>query len=1142
MELIEKWLERQGLRQYGSAFVQADIDPSVLPYLTEVDLERLGVSLGHRKKLLLAIAALTESAANGAASPMGAAAAPEAERRHLTVLFCDLVGSTALSSRLDPEDLRAVIAAYHRKATEVIQASGGFVAQYLGDGVLAYFGYPQAHEDDAERAARAALDLVDAITCLPLTPPRFRSERENTPSLFAGEFGEGRLQTRVGIATGLVVVGDMSDEGSAQEQAVVGETPNLAARLQSLAEPNTVVVATSTRRLLGGLFEYRDLGTTTLKGFADPVPAFQVLRTSAEESRFEARQERGAVALVGREEELDMLLRRWRQACAGASRVVLLTGEPGIGKSRIIRELQDQVAHEPHLRLRYFCSPQRQDSALYPFVSQLEQASGFGREDSAGEKLAKLQAVLAHSNATEEEVELVAALLSVRVGEHGPNMDMQRNKEKTLQVLLVQLERLAAMRPVLVIFEDAHWIDPTSLELLSLIVAQTSTPMLLLISARPEFVPPWPSHAHVTTITLTRLGRREAEGLVDRIAGGKPLPRDVLEQILAHTDGVPLFVEELTKTVLEGGLLHAETDRYVLAGPLPPLAIPTTLHDSLMARLDRLAPFREVVQIGAALGRDFSYELLRAVAGLPDARLQDALRDLVHSELVFCRGTPPNSIYTFKHALVQDAAYATMLRSRRQQLHARIATTLESQFPEIAATQLEVLAQHCTEAGLTEKAVEYWAKAGQHAVMRSAMTEAETLLRKGLVLLDSLPDTDWRRDRELDLQIALAQALTATQGYGAPAVYDAYRRARDLCEQHDRPDKLLSILLGQWNYHAHNNETRSMRQLAADIRRLSEIQEDNITRYIGCWASWWPCLVLGDFVGAQIHFERGFALYDAAKEPLYSVLSPTIDAFVSLLTDSAFALVCCGKVDQGLSRRDAAITEARRRSRAFPLAHALWWGCQLSWCARAKPETLLAYADELLAVSADGRLYYHAPGLAVRGWCLAALGRADEGIPLLASGLANYGAGANTVFTPMLLTMMADAKRMAGQIDAGLAQVVEALNLADATDEKWSQAEILRLRGELLNVSGDSVAAEASFRDAIALAEQQGAKLFELRACTSLARLWGDQGKPAEARELLAPVYAWFTEGFEAPDLMDARSLLNKLSDSSRSFDSRSVG
>ncbi len=1143
MQSIEKWLERLGLRQYGSAFLQADIDPSVLPDLSEADLERLGVSLGHRKKLLRAIAALSEEAANDAVSPpVGTTAAPDAERRQVTVMFCDLVGSTALSSRLDPEDLRAVIAAYHRQATEVVRASGGFVAQYMGDGVLAYFGYPQAHEDDAERAVHAALGLVDAIAHLPLTAALFQGERDDGRSPSHRELAESRLQARVGIATGLVVVGDVSDEGAAQEQAVIGETPNLAARLQALAEPNTVVVAASTRRLLGGFFEYRDLGTTALKGFAEPVPAFQVLRPSAVESRFEARQERGAVPLVGREEELELLLRRWRQARAGESRVVLLTGEPGIGKSRIVRELQDRVTRDPHLRLRYFCSPQHQDSALYPFVSQLQQASGFSREDSTEEKLAKLEAVLAHSNATEEEVELVAALLSLRVGEHFPDMDMQRNKEKTLQALLVQLERLAAMRPVLVVFEDAHWIDPTSLELVSLIVAQTSAPMLLLITARPEFVPPWPSHAHVTTITLTRLGRREAEGLVDRVAGGKPLPRDVLEQILAHTDGVPLFVEELTKTVLEGSLLRAEADCYVLTGPLPPLAIPTTLHDSLMARLDRLAPFREVVQIGAALGHDFSYELLRAVAGLPDARLRDALSQLVHSELVFCRGTPPNSVYTFKHALVQDAAYATMLRSRRQQLHARIATILESQFPETAATRLDLLAHHCTEAGLTEKAVAYWTKAGQHAVMRSGMREAETLLRKGLVLLGGLPDTDQRGDRELEVQIALGQALAATRGYGGLAVREAYGRARELCDQHDRPDKLLSVLLGQWHYHAHNNEARSMRQLAADLRRLGETQDDNVTRYIGCWASWWPCLVLGDFVGAEIYFKEGFALYDSAKEPSYSALSPTIDAFVTLLTDSAFALVCCGKIDQGLSRRDTAVTEARGRSRAFPLAHALWWACQLSWCARLRPEVLLAYADELQAVSADRGLSYNAQAQAVRGWCLVALGRPDEGIPLLASGLASFGTGANTLFTPMLLTMMADAKRMAGQIDAGLAHVAEALNLADATDEKWGQAEMLRLRGDLLNVSGDSVAAEASFRDAIALAQRQGAKLFELRACASLARLWRDQGKRAEARHLLAPVYAWFTEGFEAPDLVEARGLLEELSGSSHTLDLRSVG
>jgi class 3 adenylate cyclase/tetratricopeptide (TPR) repeat protein len=1130
---VREWLAATGLAQYLELFEKNRLGLDVLAELTERDLQDLGIPLGDRKRLLKAIQTLAETPLSIPSAAPQFARVHDAERRQLTVMFCDLVGSTALSSRLDPEDLREVIAAYHRQATEVVRTGGGFVAQYMGDGVLAYFGYPQAHEDDAERAVQAALNLVDAIARIPLDPTLFTCERDTASSPTLGEPDEGRLQARVGIATGLVVVGDVSADGAAQEQAVVGETPNLAARLQALAAPDTVVIAASTRRLLGGLFEYRDLGAMPLKGFSDPVQAFQVLRTSAAESRFEARHERGVVPMVGREEELELLLRRWQQIRAGESRVVLLSGEPGIGKSRIVRTLQDQVAETPNFTLRYFCSPQHQDSALYPFVFQLEQATGLRREDSEGERLVKLEALLAQSHATDEELALIATLLSLRSTYGLGEMSAQRRKEKTLQALLMQLERLAMKRPVLLVFEDVHWVDRTSLELLSLMVERASARVLLVITGRSEFVAPWPSHAHVTTLPLARLGRREAAGLVDRITGGKSLPKNVLEQILAHTDGVPLFVEELTKTVLEGNLLRAETDQYVLTGPLPPLAIPTTLHDSLMARLDRLAPVREVVQIGAALGREFSYELIHAVAGLPDTRLEDSLRDLVHAELVFCRGTPPDSFYTFKHALVQDAAYATMLRSRRQQLHARIATILESQFPEIAQTQPEIFARHCTEAGLNQKAVDYWAKAGQQAVMRSGMTEAETLLRKGLALLDRLPDSEWRRDRELQLQVALGQALIAIRGHGAPGVGEAYGRARELCDRHGDSNRLLSVLVGQWLHHTHNNDVSMMKQLGADIGRFGEMQDDNVARYIGCWSSWWACLVLGDFAGAHIYFQTGFALYNPDDQPLYSELSPTVDPFVTLLTDSAFALVCCGNVDEALGRADAALTEARRRSRAFPLAHALWWACVLNWCARTSPVALLTYADALLALSTDRGLFYTAQTTVIRGWCLTALARPDDGMPLLATGLAHYRAGANALHMPLFLTMMADAQRMAGQLDAGLANINEALRLVHATDEKWGEAEILRVRGELLGVSGDRSGAEASFRAAINLSEQQGAKLFTLRACTSLARLWCDQGDCTEAHQLLAPICASFTAGGEARDLMDARRLLEELTGSS---------
>ena len=604
---IADWLKGLGLAQYAAAFRENDITEALLPKLTGEDLKDLGVAtVGHRRMLLDAIAASTaDGKAPDAATARTPGPEPQAERRQLTVMFCDLVGSTALSARLDPEDLRAVIGAYHRCVAKVMGRGGGFVAKYMGDGVLAYFGYPRADEHDAERAVRAALKLVESVAGLDTV-------------------AAVRLQVRVGIATGLVVVGDLIGEGASQEQAVVGETPNLAARLQALAEPGTVVIAPSTRRLTGGLFEYADLGAVELKGLGAPVMAARVLRGSAAESRFEALRGHDPTPLVGRDEELALLTRRWQQAKAGEGRVVVLIGEPGIGKSRLAQAMLEEVTGEPHTRLRYFCSPHHQASALHPFITQLEHAAGFSREDMAEARLAKLEALLARSNAGAEETGFIAALLSLPTGDKYPLPDLtpQRRKEKTFEALLAQLARLAARTPVLMLFEDAHWIDPTSLELLTLTVARASTlPLLLLVTARPEFTPPWPADAHVTTLPLARLGRREGMTLVERSAGGKALPAEILEQILARTDGVPLFLEELTKTIIESGLLREEDGHYALDGALPPLAIPTTLHDSLMARLDRLAPVREVAQIGAAIGREFSYPLLSAVAQQPDDRL-----------------------------------------------------------------------------------------------------------------------------------------------------------------------------------------------------------------------------------------------------------------------------------------------------------------------------------------------------------------------------------------------------------------------------------------------------------------------------------------------------------------------------------------
>ena len=855
---IAAWLRGLGLERYAAAFGESDVDAEVLPQLTAEDLISIGVtSVGHRRKLLAAIAALTaEAPAAATAASRGAPEPAGAERRQLTVMFCDLVGSTALSARLDPEDLRAVIGAYHRCVAKVIGRGGGFVAKYMGDGVLAYFGYPRADEHDAERAVRAGLALVEAVAGLDTA---------------AG----APLQVRVGIGTGLVVVGDLIGQGASQEQAVVGETPNLAARLQALAEPGTVVIGPSTRRLTGGLFDYEDLGAVEIKGLATPVIASRVLRESAAEGRFAALRTAGT-PLVGRDEELALLQRRWQQAKSGEGCVVLVSGEPGIGKSRLAQTLLERLSGEPHTRLRLFCSPHHQDSALYPTITQLERAAGFRRDDTAEQRLDKLEAMLAQAtDDLGEAAPLLAALLSLPAGERYPplNLTPQKQKEKTLRALVAQVEGLALRQPVLMLFEDAQWSDPTSLELLDLIIDRVpALQVLLIITFRPEFTPPWAGRPHVTSLALNRLPPRQRAEMIAGVTGGKALPEEIADQIIDRTDGVPLFVEELTKAVVESGMLTDVGDRYTAAGQVTPLAIPASLQASLLARLDRLAPVREVAQIGAALGRQFSHELIGAVAPMPQPQLDDALAQLVGAQLIYRRGTPPDAEYTFKHALVQDAAYSTLLRTRRQQLHARIAATLEDRFPEIVAAQPALLAHHCTEAGLTEKAVEYWLAAGRQAWGRSAIAEAVALFRRGLALVPALPDGDWRRGRELDLQIVLGQALIMNRSWAAPELDEVYPRARELALTLNRPRALLFALWGQFTDHLFRADLKRARRLAAELRELGDTADDVLMQVMGCSASGMACLFLGEFTAARAYVEKGLALYDPSQRPSYSEL------------------------------------------------------------------------------------------------------------------------------------------------------------------------------------------------------------------------------------------------------------------------------
>jgi class 3 adenylate cyclase/predicted ATPase len=1116
---IADWLVSLGMAEYTERFAEERIEIDVLSELTDQDLERLGIPLGHRRRILKAIRELNQRPPATPQVSTVASSTPQdsAERRQLTVMFCDLVGSTALSARLDPEDLRGIIGAYHRHCTELIERNGGFVAKYMGDGVLAYFGYPQAHEHDSERAVRAGLALVEAM-------PKLKTAVAGTS-----------LQVRVGISTGLVVVGDLIGSGETQERGVVGETPNLAARLQSLAEPGAVMISASTRKLIGGLFAYRNLGTVAIKGFVENLPVWQVLGASAVESRFEAMRT-ATTPLVGREKEIDLLIHRWELAKRGDGQVVLISGEPGIGKSRIAQTVLERISTEPHTRLRYFCSPHHQDSALYPSITQLGRAAGFRREDTSEQRLAKLEAVLSQgTNDPSEAVPLLADLLAIPIGDrYAPlNLTPQKRKEKTLNAQVAQVEGLAARQPVLMVFEDVHWSDPTTLESLDLLVDQvTRLRVLLIITFRPEFTSLWAGRPHVILLTLTRLPPRQRTQMIAHVAGGKALPKEIAGQIVDRTDGVPLFIEELTKSVMESGIVTEAGDHYSTIGPVAPLAIPTSLHASLLARLDRLAPTREVAQIGAALGRQFSHELISAVAPIPQHQVDDALSQLVSAELLLKRGTGPDAEYTFKHALVRDAAYSTLLRGRRQQLHLRIAATLESQFPDIVAAQPHLLAQHCVEAGLSEQSVGYWLKAGEQAIARGAMTEAMAQLKKGLNLLPKTADETARFEQELNLQITLGHALFAAKGYSSTELGEAYARARHLCQQLNRSEQLGPVLTGLCLFHLVRGELDQAERHAEEIRHFGEARGDLMWNCFGSMGSGSVCCYLGKFTDSRAYHESTLSKLD----PRHRALWPTPeDPYVVLLSHLSRTLLYLGYLDQSRLRRNEALAEARRLSPynlAFNVAFAL---CQ-RWCgdwAAAGPQsaqTMLRSAEELLAIAnKEGAPAWLGLGRIMRGWCLGTIGETAEQIPLLIEGLAILRAVGSNLLLPFFLTLLAEIYGRSAQPKEGLDRLAEAAKMIELTNERWAEAETHRLRGTLLLSINEHVAAENSFHHALSVARGQRAKFWELRAALDLARLWRNQGKRTKARDLLGPVYDWFTEGFDTPVLQDAEALLDEL-------------
>jgi class 3 adenylate cyclase len=1117
---VSDWLRGLGLERYDSAFRDNDIDADVLSRLTADDLDALGVSsVGHRRRLLDAIAALrrgtpalpptdeAEPAAASAATPRS-----EAERRQLTVMFVDLVNSTALASRFDPEDLREIVAAYHRCVDRVVEGFEGYVAKYLGDGVLVYFGYPRAHEDEAERAVRAGLELAEAVKSLPL--------RDKLS-----------LQVRIGIATGLVVVGDLLGEGSAREEAVVGETPNLAARLQTLAAPGAVVIALGTRRLLGELFDLADLGARSLKGFEAPVKAWRVLGAGTAEDRFAARRAAELTPLVGREEELALLLHRWELAKGGEGQAVLLSGEPGIGKSRLFRALRERLTGEPHLDLHYQCSPYHISSALHPVIEQLERSAGFERADPPDARRGKLENLLARSGADIPAAgPVLGEMLSIPSGDRYPALDLpaQRLKEATLQALLDLLAGFAAQGPVLMSAEDAHWIDPTTEEFVRLAVERArDLPMLVVITCRPDYVSPWAGDARVAALALTRLGRQQVAMLVERVTGGRDLPEEVAEQIAAKTDGVPLYVEELTKAMLESDLLRQEDDRFVLAGPLPPLAVPTSLQDSLMARLDRLAPVRQVAQIGAAIGREFAYELLEAVAPPVDGGLQAALERLAEAGLVFRRGSPPRAIYTFKHALVQDAAYASLLRSRRQQLHARIATAIAEQFPEIAENQPEVLARHHAEAGMLRAAVACLRSAAERASARYAHREAIAHATSAIAFVRQLPEAAWSAEQELALQLIRAESGLIAAGYGAAEVGEAYDRAAELSSRVGDTGGLFRVLDGYWVHHVVHGEVQRGYDVGLRLRSLAEAAGDPDWAIFANQALGISSLFLGVFPRAHDHLHEAVALQPRAGDLSRSRRGGEPQAICMIM--DALALWFLGRPDAALAQSGEALRRSDDLRHPYTQALVRVHVATLRYL-RREPLEMIAAAEEAIAFSDEHGFDYLSSLAATRLAAARILDDPAVGVEHVRHRLDAYRAGRNLLHVPGLLLQLAEALLAKGEVQESERALLEAEAMVSACTVRWCVAEVNRVFAGLLHARGRVDEAEVRIGTALRLAREQRARSLELRVATDMATALRCRMGAPEAREALAAIYGWFTEGHETPDLKAAKVALGELS------------
>ena len=1114
---IAEWLGRQGLGQYAQTLAENHIDYSVLPDLTEDDLEKLGISLGHRKKLLRAIDAVwgtrqardTTKVARTGAEATSPVQHREAEFRQITVMFCDLVGSTQLSEKLDPEDLQKIIDSYRRECSTAIRRYGGEVARYLGDGVLAFFGWPYAHEDDAPRAVHAALEIVSVVTKI--------SESVT-------------LACRVGVCSGPVVVGEIRNSTASWSMDAVGETPNIAARLQTLAEPDTVLISESTRRLVSATFDLQGLGPQALKGITEPVRAYRVLAAKSAGSRFEAAHAGTLTPLVGRSSELRLLLDRWEKVKEGDGQVILLSGIPGVGKSRLLHELKSHVEEEPHILLHHQCSPYHNQSAFHPVIEQIEQAAHLIAREADADKITKLQAYLPRStNSSIEPLLLIANLLSISTEnqQHLSELTPQQIKNRTISTLVEMLLAFSVQRPTLCIFEDAHWLDASTLELLELMISRIAhARVLLIVSSRPEFRPTWLAHANVSTHSLTRLSQAEVKTMIRDLLRGGNMPQKLVDQIIEKADGVPLFIEELTSSTLSAPL------RETLGHTEQPasLRVPETLSDALMERLDRAAPSRRVAQIAAVIGREFSDDLLSAAARIDEEDMQSALSLLEQADIIYRVGISPFVRFAFKHVLLRDAIYDSLLKSKRQQIHADIAAILVHDFPKLVENQPEVLALHYQEASNHQMAIRYWFESGQRAVAHSANVEAIANFRKALQLLNALPETPERIKQEIDIQLALGIPLIAVRGYTAAETREAFSRARTLCLRLGDIPEYFQALFGLWGNHWMCGKNDEALRMADEFLSRSRALSDPVLLMVANRVMGSTLLTLGDFQSSASHFEETIRLSTGREErPLYNLymVGPRAASLLLLSWD----LWILGYPDQALSRVSEALALGKDLGHPYTVAFAHYM-TSVVHLLRGDAAHALESAERSFEMSQEQRFSLYAILSRIsRGRAIGELGRLGEARVELTQGIDEARRNGVGFMLPMMDSWLADVHTKTGENEYALSFVERALtNIGDVTGRSW-EAELHRQRAQILLALDPSKLreAESHLQKSIEVARGQSAKSLELRAATNLAELWRAQGRPDEARALLEPICHWFNEGAETADLKQARDAQSAL-------------